>query len=243
MELSKSLKWLLVIIGATLYVQGNTRLQKYGLLVHKRIPDVELIDDLRSGDFGVFSKSLAISVKSLVSRGYVTTNSVVNRYGKNVLRYRIANKGRDEIQDLIKARPEAVRAICEITQYYFDKSLKELLADVYTLYPEFTDKSKIKSKVGKTQTELNSFLSPEFEIPFESNQKLESDVTNLITKTTIEYVFNDEDVRERIAKKIGLKEIPKLEPNSFEKLSGIFENKIKSETIDSVELVRTIRGS
>lgn len=242
MPLSIRAKWLLLVIGSTKYVQGDTRLQKYGLLVHKKNPGIEFYDDWNSGNFGVFSKSLASDTKLLVEKKFVSSNDVVNVYGKNVARYSITDEGRNEIQDMLKEK-EIIKKICEITQYYFDKSLKDVLADVYTLYPEFTENSKIKPDVGKKQIETNSFLSPEFEIPFESNQKLESDITNLITKTSTEHVFNDEELREKIAKNIGLDKIPKLNPDAFDKLSGILEDKINEEEIDSVELVRTVRGS
>ena len=243
MSLSINSKWLLVVIGSTKYVQGDTRLQKYGLLVHKKNPDIKFYGDWEPGNYGGFSKSLASDTKTLMKSEFVISSDAVNSYGKKVARYRITDSGRNEIQDLLKEQEQIVRKICEITQYYFDKSLKEVLADVYTLYPQFTENSKIRPQVGKTQLELNSYLSPEFEIPFESNQKLESDVTNLITQTSSEFLFNDEDMREKLAKKIGLDEIPKLNPNAFEKLSGILHNKIKSEKIDSVDLVRTVRGS
>jgi len=241
-SLSIRAKWLLLVIGSTKYVQGDTRLQKYGLLVHKKNPGIEFYDDWDAGNFGVFSKSLASDTKLLVEQKFVSSNDVVNVYGKNVARYRITDEGRNQIQDMLKEK-EITKIICEITQYYFDKSLKEVLADVYTLYPEFTGNSKIKSDVGKKQLETNSFLSPEFEIPFESNQKLESDITNLITKTSSEHVFNDEELREKITKQIGLTEIPTLDSSSFDKLSGILQNKIKIKEIDSVDLVRTVRGS
>lgn len=243
MSLSTRSKWLLVVIGSSKYVQGDTRLQKYGLLVYKKIPNIEFYTEWDSGNFGVFCKSLASDTKALIEQGLVTSNDVVNSYGKKVARYRITDKGRNEIQNLLRDKEENVKKICEITQYYFDKHLKELLADVYTLYPEFTGNSKIRPEVGKQQIEANSFLSPEFEIPFESEQTLESDVTNLITTITSEFVFNDEDMREKIAKQIGLKKIPTLDPSSFDKLSGILQDKIKAKKIDSVDLVRTVRSS
>jgi len=242
LTLSLKSKWLLVIIGSTKYVEGATRLQKYGLLVSNKVPEIgEFFNDWESEKFGVFSKTLAKSLETLQKNECVETDYVVNLYGKKVARYRISNKGRDVIQDLIQNEETKIRKICEITQYYFKKSLKEVLADVYILYPEFTNKSTIIPEVGRTKVEQNSFLSPEFEIPFNSSKKLESDISNLVTTTVDEHVFNDEDMREEIAKSIGLKEIPKLDPNSFKKLSGILEERIKDRKINSVDLVRSVR--
>jgi len=244
MGLSNRQKWLLVLIGSTKYVEGNTRLQKYGLLIHNRIPKLEnFYNDWASNKYGVFSPDLALDLQKFQQKGFVNANKVTNRYGKEVNRYEISNDGRDQIKDLIEEQKDVINAICGITQYYFQKSLKELLADVYSLYPEFTTRSQIKPEVNQKTIELNSFLSPEFEIPFDAIEKLESDISNLYTKSTQEHLFNDEDFRESLARKIGLKEVPKLDPNAFDRLSGIFEDEIKLEKTNSVELIRTVRGS
>lgn len=245
MALSTSAKWLLILIGATRYVEGSTRLQKYGLLVSKKIGQKEeFFSDWQPDKFGVFSRSLAKTTSMLVTEGYITTDKVVNSYGKDTLRYRITDKGRNEIQGVIQEKKDVVDEICGIPQYYFDKSLKEVLADVYTLYPEYTKNSTIKHEVNKNKIEQESlFEESEFEIPFESARKFSSDITNLITKTPSEHLFNDEDVREKLAKQIGLKDIPKLDPSAFDRLAGMLKDKIQVERIDSVEVVRTIRGS
>jgi len=245
MMLSLSAKWLLVLIGSTKYVDGTTRLQKYGLLTYKKIgKKEEFFSDWQPDKFGVFSKSLAKTTTLLVDEKYVAKDRIVNSYGKQTFRYRITEKGRNEIQDLVREKEDTVKEICGIVQYYFGKSLKEVLADTYTLYPEYTTNSTIRPEVNKNRTEQESlFEEPEFDIPFESTQKLESDITNLITKVTSEHVFSDEDLREKLAKQIGLKDIPKLDTNAFDRLSGILQNKIKSEKIDPVEIVRTVRGS
>lgn len=238
-------KWLLILIGATRYVEGSTRLQKYGLLTYKKIgKKEEFFNDWQPDKFGVFSKSLAKTTTMLVNETYITKDSVINSYGKQTFRYRITEKGRNEIQDLVKEKTETVKEVCGIAQYYFEKPLKEVLADTYTLFPEYTTSSTIKYEVNKNKAEQEAlFEEPEFEIPFESSQKLESDITNLITKSTTDHVFNDEDLRMKLAKQIGLKDIPKLDVNAFDRLSGMLQDKIKSEKIDPVEVVRTIRGS
>lgn len=53
----------------------------------------------------------------------------------------------------------------------------------------------------------------------------------------------DYDMRLKLSKLIGLSDIPKPDSNAIQRLSGIIEDKIDSETVDSVELVREIRGS
>jgi len=53
----------------------------------------------------------------------------------------------------------------------------------------------------------------------------------------------DYDVRLKLSKLVGLDGLPKPDSNALEKLSGMIEDKIINETIDSVELIREIRGS
>jgi hypothetical protein len=54
---------------------------------------------------------------------------------------------------------------------------------------------------------------------------------------------DDYEARLRIAKMIGLSEVPKPSSGSLMKLSGILSDKIKSELIDAVEVIREVRGS
>ena len=56
-------------------------------------------------------------------------------------------------------------------------------------------------------------------------------------------IYNDEDVREELSKSVGLTKIPEIDARSFDRLSGILGDTLGSGDIDSVELVRTIRGS
>lgn len=245
MSLTSSSKWLLVLIGATRYVEGSTRLQKYGLLTFKKIANrEEFFSDWKPDRFGVFSKSLAQTVTLLVDDKYVTKDEVTNTYGKTSYRYRITDKGRNEIQDLINAKKDIVEDVCGIAQYYFDKSTKEVLADVYTMYPEYTINSTIKHEVNKNKIDQEAlFEESEFDTPFDQTKHLSFDLTNLVTRNVSEHIFNDEDTREKLAKEIGLRDIPKLDTTAFERLAGILGKKVKIDRIDAVETVRAIRGS
>ena len=52
----------------------------------------------------------------------------------------------------------------------------------------------------------------------------------------------DLDFKLKLAKSIGLESIPKHDPDSFDRLTGIIEKKIKIDDFDSVELIREVRG-
>lgn len=232
-------KWLLALIGSTQYVQGKTRLQKYGVLVHKEIlKNEDFFDDWRPDNFGGYSQQLSLSVKKLERRSYVRVSEVVNAFGEPVNRYELTEKGRGVKEDLTKHFPSIFQKIRDITSYYFDKKLSVLLDDVYQKYPELTLKSKIRAEVNKTHTINHSYLSPEYEIQTESEKELPV----FSTVSTSEHVFNDEDFRKKLALSIGLDAVPNLDPSSFERIKGILAKKIETKDFDSVELVKEVRG-
>ena len=244
MSVSVELKWLLAIIDSVKYVEGDTRLQKYGLLIYKKIPEVEFFEDWKPWLYGVYSRKLTKGLQLLQKLDYVITNPVNKGFNKVVKRYQVSETGKKEIESLKKESEDIIKRISEITNYYFSKPLKELLADVYLMYPKYADNSTIKAEVNREKTKRTPQLSPEFEIPYDNDDKLESVLSDLVTtQSQTEHVFNDEDLREKLSRLIGLTSVPKLDPKSFDRLAGILKNKIKTKEIDSVELVRSFRGS
>lgn len=55
--------------------------------------------------------------------------------------------------------------------------------------------------------------------------------------------LSDSLVREKLAKEIGLRDIPKFDATVFDRLAGMFGKRIKMDKIDAVEIVRVIRDS
>lgn len=244
MTLSLPLQWLLVMIATTKYVEGDTRLQKYGLLIYKKIPEIEFFDDWKPWLYGVFSPGLNRGLKVLKKEELIKVNRVDKGYQKPVNRYTASEEALQIISPLQKGKSDIVKRISTIIEYYSSKTLKELLADVYLMYPEYTDNSTIKAEVNKEKNKLTPYLSPEFEIPYDDDKKLEGILSELVINVDHpEHMFNDDDERERLSKLIGLDSIPRLDPKSFDRLAGMFRDKIKSKRLDSVELVRSFRGS
>jgi len=224
--LSTKDKWLLAIIDSTPYVDGRTRLHKYGILASKEVlNNTEFFDDWKPNDFGGFSPSLAKSLQKLERGGYVQSLEVVREFGE-VDRYQSLEKGKNVIKDLIKNSQTKFEKIKSITSHYFQKPLKILLSDVYQKYPELTVKSKIKAEINK----INDIFSPQPE--------------SLVTPTvpSREHVFNDDEFRKKLAESIGLEQVPSLDPKSFDRIKGILAKKIETEDFDSVDLVKEIRG-
>ena len=59
--------------------------------------------------------------------------------------------------------------------------------------------------------------------------------------TSKQYMFADEDFREKLALSIGLKRVPDLDPSSFDRIQGILSEHIDSD-FDAEEMVREVRS-
>lgn len=226
------------IIYAVPHVHGDTRLQKYSLLVSKQILEgQEFFSDWKASNFGGYSPGVTICVSKLVKDGYVEAREFSYDQDKKVSQYTLSQKGKVVVGEFLKTQSEIFERIKHIVAYYHPKKLIELLNNVYVLYPDLTVNSKIKSEVNKSIVQNNSSLSPEFEIAIDEDRYV-----CVSSPPAGEHVFGDEYFREKLAKSIGLKYVPKLDSKAFERLSGIISSKIETDDFDSVELVKTIRG-
>ncbi|MGH2611953.1 MAG: hypothetical protein ACRDFB_02760 [Rhabdochlamydiaceae bacterium] len=213
-------------------------MQKYALLVGKQILEgQEFFNDWKADNYGGYSTSVAICVSKLAKEDYIESREFTYDHDKKVNRYTITEKGSKAIHDFLKTYSEIFERIKQILAYYHPKKLLELLDNVYALYPDLTVKSKIKADVNRSIVANNSYLSPEFEIVTDNVV-----YAHTSSPPANEHVFGDDYFREKLAKSLGLKHVPKLDPKSFDRLTGIISSKIKTEDFDSVELVKTVRG-
>lgn len=227
----------MTIVYAVPHVHGDTRLQKYSLLVSKQIlTGQEFFSDWKASNFGGFSPGVTVCMSKLVKDGYVEAQEFTYQ-DKRVNQYTLSKKGKVIIEEFLQTQSEVFERIKHIVAYYHPKKLIELLNNVYVLYPDLTVNSKIKSEVNKSIVQNNSSLSTEFEIAIDEERYV-----RVSSPPAGEHVFGDEYFREKLAKSIGLKYVPKLDSKAFERLSGIISSKIETDDFDSVELVKTIRG-
>jgi hypothetical protein len=237
--LSKKDKWLIGLIGSSPYVKGRTRLQKYGILAYEEIlKNEDFFNDWRADNFGGFSPQLAQCVRKLERRGYVSVSEMFSEYGEPVERYELTGKGVSIKNELETKQTTIFEKMKTITGYYFQKPLKELLDDVYSKYPKYTPKSKIRAEVNRTHTNNHTFLSTEYEI----TDSIQSEVIPVSTVAAQQHVFGDDDFRNKIARSIGLDQTPDLDVRSFDRIKGILSDKINTEDFDSEELVKDVRG-
>ena len=229
-------KWLLTLIGSIPYVRGSTRLQKYGILVYRGIfNNSEFFDDWQSGKYGMFSQKLAVSLEKLENEGYVAAYDTFDLDKKRVKNYILTYIGTILKNKWIADKTDIAVKVAHAATVYFNKPLKELSKDTCEKFPEFTDKN-ISTKVRKERMDEISLLDSEFN---SQNKKNNSTKPSILIK---KHVFNDKDFRLKLAKSIGYDEILPLDPASFDKLKGLFADRIDTKHFDTVELIKESRG-
>lgn len=240
MEITRRSLWLLAMIESSPYVDGNTRLQKYALLLTKIIlKNEDRYNDWEANNYGGFSKQISLEIQQCIKNEMVEKNTV-SHSGQEHNRYSITDKGNKMIKELINSEKETYRKIKIITKFYFNRSLNDLLTDAYTLFPKYTLNSRIKDTIRKVLSERNQNPNLQYTLPFTTIKPNWSIISS--TEQMNEFQFQDKEMREKLCKMIGLDSIPKIKPNSGEKLAGILEDTITEDEMSAVEIVRSVRG-
>ena len=230
-------KWLLAIMNLFPYIQGRTRLQKFGMLsFYEVLKDEKFFDDWKPDKYGGFSPRLANSLERLERCGYVQSDKIIVGDVHLVDRYSLTEKGRQMIKKF-EANSLELEKIKSILSGYFSCPLDVLLKDVYAKYPELTINSKIIADVNKT-TELDPYEEHESKSQFQGETE---DEIHALTSTS-QHVFGDKEFREKLAKLIGLEKVPDLDPQSFNRIKGILSEHVDARNFDAKEAVREARG-
>ena len=218
-------------------LRGKTRLQKFGILSFYEVLDAkEFFDDWRPDNYGGFSPRLAASLGKLERHDYARSDEIITKHGYPVNRYVLTEEGKNLIRDFVERHSSKLEEIKSIISSYFQLSLPLLLKDVYQKYPKLTVNSKIRADINKI-TESRSYQNHEYEMF--PNEKIDVSTPFIASR---QHVFGDEDFREKLARSIGLKKIPDLNPRSFDRIKGILSENIDTEYFDSEELVKDVRG-
>lgn len=212
MELSDRQSWLLLVIDSASSVDGDTRLQKYGLVVSKTILEGAMYGDWRSHHYGAYSDHLGMDMTFLQEQGLVDVYKI-----RNNNMYTLSEKGKKILRSFkdkcLLKHGDKVEKIKEFLDYYQNRTLKILLADVYQKFPEYTNKSRIKDQIEETILETNL-----------AGLDIDSSNTQSITSAVkpTQFPYNDEDFRRKLAKEIGLSAPPSLDTRAYDRLSKIF---------------------
>lgn len=212
MDLSERQSWLLLVIDSASFVDGDTRLQKYGLVVSKTILDNAMYDDWRSHHYGAYSDHLGRDVMFLQEQDLLNVHKI-----RNNNMYVLSEKGKKALSSFkdrcLFKHGDKVEKIREFLDYYQGRTLKILLADVYQKFPEYTVKSRIKDQIEETILETNL-------VGFDSSSSGAQSITPAVKPA--QFPYNDEEFRRKLAKEVGLDGPPPLDMKAYDRLSRIF---------------------
>ena len=167
MDVSGRLKWLLVIIKLSGYVEGSTRLQKLAFLAHQQVKDLsqfEFYNDWFASKYGPMSNDLANDVRT--STGHTLEKSQRrNDAGFMVDCFTLTAEGESVAEAAIRENSKIGNKLGTITAHYAKAPLMSLLHDVYYQYPKFAAASTIKGRVAGSKGTIGTKLGTGFDDP------------------------------------------------------------------------------
>jgi len=154
------------LVGMHDYVEGITRLQKYAFLSAmqiKELRNVGFYDDWKASNFGPFSAKLANDIDTTIKNEFIKKHMITNAYDFKVDRFAVTEQGKKILDELKYDYASLYNKIQGITSRYQQKSLAQLLQDVYYQYPQYASASTIKAEIGKRIYESDSYLSTQYD--------------------------------------------------------------------------------
>ncbi len=164
--MSERSTWVILLIGLADWIEGATRVQKYAFLgarTVKGLTEHGFYDDWMPSKYGPFSPNLAEDLEALVNASLVGKYPVKNDFGYPVDRFALTEQGRVKFSALPKDMKTFGKNLQEIVSRYKNKTLMDLLHDVYLQFPEYAYSSTIRPQIAKKIFESDSYLNPQFD--------------------------------------------------------------------------------
>lgn len=146
---------LLVIINDNV-INGSTRFQKYGFMLHKqynktlqkfakKYPGFSFYDDWVPYYYGPYSKTLEDDIEKCKDAGLLEVTAVENT--TNQKRHSLTARGRIKWRKLFDNTTDQIIEINDIIRRLQVTSTENILKSIYKKYPEFTKMSRIKDQI------------------------------------------------------------------------------------------------
>ena len=237
-------KWLLTLVEPNPNIKSEVRLPKYVIPIRKGIlNNSEFFDGWESNKYGMYSPQLSNSLKKFESEKFEIAISDYYSNKDSTRNYYFIDNILTAIDEGIDKKDQIAKIEC-IDCTDFQKSPKEVISDAHLKVIDFTDKSIIGAMIGAMISATigrGVIINTSFQNSENNPDEKESNPTKP-PNSTKEHVFDDEEFRLKLAKSIGYDKIPPLDNTAFDRLKGLFADKIESEYFDAVELVKESRG-
>ncbi|MBI1663887.1 MAG: hypothetical protein IS860_10505 [Nitrosopumilus sp.] len=143
-----------VVLINDMTVKGNTRIQKYGFLMHKlyskELHGLNFYADWRPYLYGPYSEELKNDLEDCISQHLVTKFTSPTNTGREFSNYNLTTKGRMRLRK-ISGDYDIIKELYQKFTQLNKKPITSVLKDIYLAYPEYTVKSEIKESVMNDQ--------------------------------------------------------------------------------------------
>ena len=241
-------KWLLTLVEPNSNIKSKVRLPKYVIPVQKGIlSNFEFFDGWKSNKYGMYSPQLSNSLKKFESKKFKIAISTYYSNKDSTRNYYLTDKILTAINEGRDKKNQITNIEC-IDCTDFQKSPKEVISDARLNGIDFTGKSIIGVMIGAMIGAVIGIAIGRYimsDTPLRNSENNPNEKESNPTKPSIstkERVFDDKEFRLKLAKSIGHDKIPPLDNTAFDRLKGLFADKIESEYFDAVELVKESRG-
>jgi len=141
----------IILIINDMTIKGNTRMQKYGFLIHKLyandLQGLNFYSDWKPYLYGPYSEELKQDLQECIKQKLVVQFNSPTESGRQFSNYNLSMKGRVKLRNVIANYEKTVKELYEKFTKLNRTPIISILKDIYLAYPEYTVKSEIKESV------------------------------------------------------------------------------------------------
>ena len=140
-----------IILINEMTIRGNTRIQKYGFLMHelysKELQKLDFYKDWIPYQYGPYNNELENDLKNAIDQKLVRKFTNTTNTGRVISNYCLTMKGRVKLREIAKEH-NVIKKLYEKFTQLNKKPITFILKEIYLAYPEFTVNSKIKEVIN-----------------------------------------------------------------------------------------------
>ena len=140
-----------IILINEMTIRGNTRIQKYGFLMHelysKELQGLNFYKDWKPYHYGPYNNELENDLNSAIDQKLVRKFTNTANTGREISNYSLTMKGRVKLREIAKDH-NVIKELYEKFTQLNKKPIRFILKEIYLAYPEFTVNSKIKDAIN-----------------------------------------------------------------------------------------------
>lgn len=141
----------IILIINDMTVKGNTRMQKYGFLIHqlfsRELQGLDFYSDWKPYLYGPYSEQLKNDLTECIEKNLVAKFVTPTDTDREFSNYSLTMKGRLRLRKLSEHYERTLKKLFEKFTILNHKPMPTILKDIYLAYPEYTVNSEIRDSV------------------------------------------------------------------------------------------------